>query len=216
MRRGWLNRATMLSLALVLIVSGCEHSVSEPQVEVQEQSLEEVVTPAEVSPLEGGVVSGGYTLIRLSPASDDVQGTDTSQGLLGGLLKLVGKVLSLVIKIIGLDGGLLTLQNHSLLVPPGAVTQPTTFRMELVPNRLVMVDLEATRRGRDVGADGFGTPVTLTLSYKDADVRDPSKLFILRYNENGEHERLPSVVNTTNKTVSAQLDHFSRYCMATN
>ena len=42
------------------------------------------------------------------------------------------------------------------------------------------------------------------------------KLFILRVNEDGRHEKLPSVVDTRKKTVSAQLDHFSKYAMASN
>jgi hypothetical protein len=96
------------------------------------------------------------------------------------------------------------------------VKEPTTFSMELLKSEYVMVDLTAKRRGVDVGEQGFEKPVTITLSYDKLNVRDPSKLFILRYNENGQHEKLPSVVNTRAKTVSAQLDHFSKYAMASN
>jgi hypothetical protein len=38
----------------------------------------------------------------------------------------------------------------------------------------------------------------------------------MRVNPDGNHEILPSVVDTVNKTVTAELDHFSRYCMITN
>ena len=88
--------------------------------------------------------------------------------------------------------------------------------MELLESRYVMVDLTATVRGEDVGEDGFEKPVTISLSYDKLYIRDPSKLFILRYNENGQHEKLPSVVDTRKKTVSAKLDHFSKYAMASN
>ena len=205
MRRGWLNRATMLSLALALFVSGCDHAPTEPEITTPEQTQTEQV--------EAPVVSAGadYHLVRA-----EAGGGDSSQGLLGGLLRLVGKVLELVVKVIGLDGGLLSLGSHSLLVPAGAVTEPTTFSMELLPSDYVMVDLTATRRGVDVGEKGFEKPVTITLSYDQLNVRDPSKLFILRLNENGQHEKLPSVVDTQKRTVSAELDHFSKYAMASN
>ena len=206
MRRGWLNRATMLSLALALFVSGCDHAPTEPDLNVPEQTqIEQVEAP--VIPADAD-----YTLVRAGVGGDG----DTSQGLLGGLLRLVGKVLNLVVEVIGLDGGLLSLGHHSLLVPAGAVDSPTTFSMELLKSEYVMVDLTAMRRRVDVGEKGFEKPVTLTLSYDGLRVRDPSKLFILRVNEDGRHEKLPSVVDTRKKTVSAQLDHFSKYAMASN
>jgi hypothetical protein len=205
MRRGWLNRATMLSLVLALFVSGCDHAPTEPDINVPEQAQTEQVEAPVIS------ADAGYHLVRA-----DVGGGDTSQGLLGGLLRLVGQVLTLVVKIIGLDGGLLTLGSHSLLVPAGAVTEPTTFSMELLKSQYVMVDLTAMRRGEDVGEKGFDKPVTVTLSYEGLRISDPSKLFILRINENGQHEKLPSVVDSRKKTVSAELDHFSKYAMASN
>lgn len=206
MRRGWLNRATMLSLVLALFVSGCDHAPTEPEINVPDQSLTEQV--------QAPVVPAGadYYLVR----ADVVGGGDSSQGLLGGLLKLVGNLLQLVVKVIGQAGGLLNLGNHSLLVPAGAVTEPTTFSMELLKSEYVMVDLTATRRGVDVGEKGFEKPVTITLSYDGLRIKDPSKLFILRVNENGQHEKLPSKVDTKKKTVSAELDHFSKYAMASN
>ena len=205
MRRCWLNRATMLSLALALFVSGCDSAPMGPEVNVPEQSQTEQV--------EAAVIAAGadYHLVRA-----DVAGGDTSQGLLGGLLRLVGNLLQLVVKVIGLDGGLLSLGDHSLLVPRGAVEQPTTFSMELLKSEYVMVDLTATRRGVDVGEQGFDKPVTVTLSYDGLRIKDPSKLFILRVNENGQHEKLPSVVDSRKRTVSARLDHFSKYAMASN
>jgi hypothetical protein len=197
MRRGWFNRTMMLALASVLFLSGCDHSPTAPDVTAPEQTAQaEVVVP-----------NGDYTLIE-SPVM--------SNGLLGGLLRLVGGVLDLVVDIIGLDGGILKLDHHQLVVPQGAVEQPTKFQMELVPNRLLMVDLTATRGRRDVGEQGFDKPVTLTLSFKGAKVRDPSKVFILRVMPDGRHERLPSVVDLEKQTVSAQLDHFSKYAMACN
>jgi hypothetical protein len=197
-RRGWLNRTMMLALASVLFVSGCDHSPIEPEANVPEQTAQEEVMV---------VANGDYTLIE-----NPIQ----ANGLLGGLLRLVGGVLDLVLDVIGLDGGILRLDRHELVVPPGAVELPTLFQMELVKSRQIMVDLTATRRGRDVGSAGFEKPVTLTLSYEGLNVSDPTKLFILRVMPDGRHERLPSVVDLQKKTVSAELDHFSRYAMACN
>lgn len=211
MRRGWLNRWMMVALATVLFASGCEHSTSEPRLETPEETVEQTTD----------LISGGHTLIRLAapqaPVPTVVHGsTDQVNGLLGGLVGIVIKVVNVVFGVIGLDGGILTLQQHALVVPAGAVLVPTGFKMELIPNDHVMVDLGAYVLGQDVGEKGFEKPVTLTLSYANANVKDPSKLYILRYNENGQHEKLPSVVDPVKKTVSAQLDHFSKYCMATN
>jgi hypothetical protein len=203
MRRGWLNRTMMLALASVLFVSGCDHSVIEPEMGAPEQTEQtEQAQQAEVV-----VASGDYTVIEAPVMAN---------GLLGGLLRLVGSVLHLVVDIIGLDGGILRLDKHELVVPAGAVLQPTLFQMEKVRSRQIVVDLTATRNGRDVGERGFEKPVTLTLSYDGLRVSDPSKLFILRVMPDGRHERLPSVVDRENKTVSAELDHFSKYAMACN
>ena len=203
MRRGWLNRTMMLALASMLFVSGCDHSAIEPEMGAPEQTEQtEQAQQAEVV-----VANGDYTMIEAPVMAN---------GLLGGLLKLVGSALHLVVDIIGLDGGILRLDNHSLVVPAGAVLEPTLFQMERVESRQVVVDLTATRNGRDVGEQGFVKPVTLSLSYEGLNVSDPSRLFILRVMPDGRHERLPSVVDRENKTVSAELDHFSKYAMACN
>lgn len=128
-----------------------------------------------------------------------------------------------VSKLIGLTGGALHLAGHSIQVPAGAVSLPTLFTMRLVTNGYVEVELTAVVSSIsgdviDVGENGFGSStVALTLSYASAtNVGDPDDLLILRMLEDGKVEALDVVVDASGKRVTAQLDHFSRYCLASN
>ena len=112
--------------------------------------------------------------------------------------------------------------GHSLVVPAGAVSTPTLFTMTLPRLGYVEVELHATVRdllGRliDVGAAGFDRPVTLSMSYARAtNVDDPRDLVILHKLGNDRYEVIPSVLNQSTKRLTAQLEHFSGYCMASN
>ena len=125
-------------------------------------------------------------------------------------------------QLIGPEGGALHLAGHRIEVPAGAVSDLTLFTITVVTNGYVEVELTAVLSGLlgvlDVGESGFGDKtVKLTLTYAWAEsVSDPSKLVILRMHEDGTAEALPTTLNATGKTVSAELDHFSRYAMASN
>lgn len=153
------------------------------------------------APRAATVVAGGYTLIedRIGISGSDLSAT----------------------KVIGLAGGTVQLFGHSIHVPVGAVSEPTIFTIRLVPNGYVEVDLTALGGVGgliDVGGAGFALPVKLTLTYSRAtNVSNPAQLLILRKlgpGYDGAYEVLPSSVNTTTKTVEAELDHFSSYVMA--
>jgi hypothetical protein len=124
--------------------------------------------------------------------------------------------------VIGAAGGSLSLLGHTVTVPAGAVGAPTLFSLLQLPNGYIEVEVLALVFDplsglRDVGSHGFldGKTVGLTLSYAGAtNVSDPSRLLILRMLPNGTVQPLPSVVDTTAQTVTVQLEHFSRYCMA--
>ena len=124
---------------------------------------------------------------------------------------------------IGLLGGSLEVVGHKLTVPPGAVSAPTLFAMTRLPNGRIMVNLLAVQSDLlgnvfNAGALGFDKPVTVELTYSRAtNVTRPQDLVILRMNPKGTgypHEVMPSVVDESRRTVRAQLDHFSGYCMA--
>jgi hypothetical protein len=166
------------------------------------------LTPINASQLQ----AQGYTLITEPPQQP-------TKSLLGWLVKTVEATLSL---LLGSDGGVLSLLNHILAVPQGAVTEPTLFTMTVLQSGYVEVDLTATPKSllsrlffwRKVEEVQFNVPVELSLSYARAtNVTDPSRLKIMRVKADGRHEILPSTVDTVKKTVTAELDHFSRYCM---
>ncbi|HEX7089830.1 MAG TPA: hypothetical protein VF192_06820 [Longimicrobiales bacterium] len=127
-------------------------------------------------------------------------------------------------RLISLEGGTLSLLGHTLVVPKGAVTSPTLFTMLVGLNGHVEVHLTALVptlfRILNIGEQGFRKPVRLTLSYANArNVEDPNDLVIVYVPGWWGYDRvepLPSTVDTTRKTVTAELDHFSRYAMATN
>lgn len=123
---------------------------------------------------------------------------------------------------VGRAGGTLRAGNHSLGVPAGAVHEPTLFTMAQLAGGTVQVELLALELDPllgfvDVGSDGFhdGKRVRLTLSYAGAiDLPDPTRLRILRLEDDGTVTELPTTLDTAGRTVSAELEHFSRYCMA--
>ncbi len=123
-------------------------------------------------------------------------------------------------KLIGVEGGSVSLAGHTITVPAGAVGQPTLFTLTLATNGYVEVDLSATVTDLlgntiDTGSQGFKLPVTLSLTYAWAsNVSDPSRLLILRLLDKDKVEPLKSTVDPTGKTVTVQLDHFSKYCLA--
>lgn len=127
-----------------------------------------------------------------------------------------------VSKLIGLNGGSISLLGHTLTVPAGAVTVPTLFTMANLP-LTPSIDVEVTATvtdlvGRviDVGSFGFDKEVTLTLSYSRAtNLSGSSRLWICYVGPDGLIE-LNSSVNTKSKTVSTRLNHFSKYAMASD
>lgn len=197
MLRSWRRLTSFSLLALVLALAGCDQA---------ERGALKVPTGPE--PIIGGLLGGssveGYTL-----ANDP---------LLPGLTTLK------VSQLIGINGGQISLLGHTLIVPQGAVSKPTLFTLLVLPTGYVEVDLSATVTGLlgtllDVGSKGFDEPIPVTLSYaRSTNVTDPEELVVLRVKGllgYSRFEVMPSVVDLQAKTVSVQLDHFSRYTLAT-
>ena len=109
----------------------------------------------------------------------------------------------LVTGVIGPVGGVLEVQEHGLVVPPGAVSSRTEFSMEVIAGNTIEVELTAldAATGEDVGEAGFNQPVRLSLSYANADVRPRhvDDLVIVRIHPDGRREPLPSVVDRETK-----------------
>ena len=190
-RRSWIA----LPLLAFALIAGCDPGNS--------RSLQ---SPTEPQELLGGLLGGnrvsGYTLVKAP------------------LLSLGDLSLS---NLIGINGGEISLLGHTLVVPVGAVTKPTLFLMTVLPTGYVEVDLTASVTGLlgsllDVGSKGFLKPVPVTLSYAaGTNVTDPSRLTILRVTSLLGYKRyavMPTVIDYEAKTVTAELDHFSRYVIA--
>jgi hypothetical protein len=124
--------------------------------------------------------------------------------------------------LIGRDGGMVQLGAHRLIVPAGAVDHPTRFSMRLADNGYVEVDLNAssyTAKGskNDAGRRGFARPVTLRLSYEEADLADGSSDVVIAWvKPDGSLQPLQSTRDERAHTISAELNHFSPYALASN
>lgn len=143
---------------------------------------------------------------------------------LGGLLS---DVLSLkVTKLIGYEGGELTLAGHTLTVPRGAVRSPTLFVLELLPTGYIEVDLTAMQLlnrllGGLLNVTEFRRDPVIEMTYSRATnlPEDLDRLLIvyapglLGYRD---LEPLESEVDEERQVVRAKLPHFSRFCMAAN
>lgn len=124
-------------------------------------------------------------------------------------------------QVIGPAGGSVELAGHHLVVPAGAVSHPTRFTLRLVENGFVEVDLRAARAsgpdaGADVGKKGFSRPVILSLSYDQAELSgDPEALVVAWVRPDGSLQPLRSSHDGEGRTITAPLDHFSRYVLST-
>jgi hypothetical protein len=121
-----------------------------------------------------------------------------------------------VSSIIDEHGGSLSIGNHVLTVPAGAVDAPTTFTMTKLVDE-IEVGLVATRLlPNDVGHAGFHVPVSLSLSYASAEEvpANLADLKIVWVKPNGQMEAQPSAVDAADEAVIGTLSHFSGYALA--
>jgi len=126
-------------------------------------------------------------------------------------------VIGTAIGIIGPEGGRLVLGRHSLEVPAGAVSAPTTFKMIKLDDEL-QFKLTATQLLlNDVGARGFAAPVRLVINYGYAKdyIADPSALRIGWVKSSDTIEIQPGTsIDVTGKRAIGLLTHFSDYMLA--
>ena len=186
MRRRW-NSLLAYPLLSLLLVAGCDPGGSAG-------APDSPTGPKLAQSLED------YTLVEASPLALPEQAT----ALIGG------------------SGGVLSLLGNTLTVPAGAVGRSTLFSMTRLSGGNIQVDLLALRFDLfggviDVGAGGFlgGKSVQVKLSYAGAtNVDDPDRLVVLYLRSDGGVEEVPTTVDEGTQTVTAELEHFSRYAMA--
>lgn len=124
--------------------------------------------------------------------------------------------------IIGEKGGTLRAGYHTLVVPPGAVGDPTWFRMEVIPGAHILVDLSAREidDGKVDHSDPvykFDRPLNLILSYEKvlskSDVERLRNVYL--YLDSPRYlVPLESRIDYEHKTLSSPIWHFSQYGMA--
>jgi hypothetical protein len=107
---------------------------------------------------------------------------------------------------IGAKGGMLTLNGHTLVIPPYALSSTVriTLSQEKGINSLVDLQPEGLQ---------FAIPASLTLDYTDC-THPPTAVFVGYLNPNGAIEPLPSIDMPSILKVTAPLAHFSQYAVA--
>ncbi len=107
----------------------------------------------------------------------------------------------------------LKLHGHRLVIPKKALPEGVvvTVRVSLTEPRVLMLDLEP-----DSLTFVHGHPAELSFSYEDAELGDTpaGKLAIYRYVGGGRWECLGGRVNYRSEEVTVELEHFSRYALA--
>jgi hypothetical protein len=163
-----------------------------------------------------------YGCENLEPSSALVGPGDTSEILVVNtdqngytVARETDPTVGVVSSIIDQNGGSLSIGNHVLTVPAGAVDGPTTFTMSKLVDQ-IEVGLTATRvLPNDVGSAGFSVPVTLSLSYANAAEvpANASEMKVGWVKANGSIEVQRSQVDASGEVVIGSLNHFSAYAI---
>jgi hypothetical protein len=209
MNRNWFKPFSIAVLAFSLVTASCD-SLSDPTVPAEQPSVaQQTAESSPRAPQSFSQFNGPLSSLTLGGGYHLVQANNTG-GLLG------------ISNILGILGGTLNVGGHTLVVPAGAVLQPTLFTMLRLPSPYIQVQLTAVSGNLfnliDIGGRGFEEPVQLSLSYANAiGVTDPSHLRIAELKWNGTlGEVLPTTYDATNKTVTAYLPHFSSWVIICN
>ena len=203
----WTRRFFSLGLVLALSVTvsctGTDSPTSPPTQTVEQQQQ---------AYLLGNLFDGDALL------SDDLLSSD---GLVGGLLDgAVSSVLNvtdllvcssqpyqITRKTIGYEGGTIQVGTHTLVIPRGALRRQTTITAEQMPGRTNSV------RFSPEGLQ-FEQPAGLVMNYKNCLVVLLKKKIVYTDEKLKVLEVLRSLDLFGAKTVTAPIDHFSRYAVA--
>lgn len=110
-------------------------------------------------------------------------------------------------RICAAEGGTLELLDVILTVPAGAVPNDTLFSISIPDDEVFF---------NEFGTDGlvFNIPVTVTMSYRDADlsgIHETAIRIAWLDEDSNTWKDMPCVVDTVSKTVTGTLHHFSAY-----
>jgi hypothetical protein len=142
---------------------------------------------------------------------------DLTDGLTGTLVGTLGSVTDLLLcsaqpyavdtEVIGPEGGVLNVGTHRLVIPGGAVSSRVKITGEQIPGSTnsVRFSPEGLR---------FGKPATLTMTYDNCALVLLQKKIVYTTENLKILEVLNSLDLFKSKTVTAPIDHFSRYAVA--
>jgi hypothetical protein len=150
---------------------------------------------------------------------DDLTGglTNTVDDLTGSLVGTLGSVTDLLLcspqpydsdtEVVGPEGGMLNVGSHRLVIPRGALSSPVKITGEQVSGKTnsVRFSPEGLR---------FERPAILTMTYNNCALVLVQKRIVYTDEQLKVLEVLRSLDLFRGKTISAPIDHFSRYAVA--
>jgi hypothetical protein len=196
----WQRRLSIVGLGLLLTFGlSCTSSVSSPT-EVP------VAASAEQPDASFGLIGD------LTDGLGDLTG-----GLTGAVVGTLGTVTDLLLcspqpyavttKTIGPDGGVIAVGTHALVIPKNALSKKTTIKAE---------QMRGTTNSLRFSPEGlrFQKPAVLTMTYKNCALVLLPKKIVFTTEQFKILEVLRSLDLFKSKTVTAPIDHFSRYALA--
>jgi hypothetical protein len=202
----WQRRFLTFGVTLALLAgvscstgeSPYEPSVSQPSVQQLSPSEQPAYLLGDLLGLVGGTVGGVV---------------DLAGGVIGGLLEITGLLTceeqkyDVTYATIGSNGGTIKIGKHSLVIPKGALRKNVRIKAEQMrgPTNSVRFSPEGLE---------FHRPATLTINYKNCEDVGTPKAVVYTTEEFKILEVLRSLDLLKAKTVTAPIDHFSRYAVA--
>jgi hypothetical protein len=202
----WLRRLSILGLALLLTaIVSCTAADSNPMEPatpmIQEQPLLLDGLGGAVGGLLGGVgdVVGGVVNLAGGLVSELLNVT--------GLLTCQQQSYDLEYETVGPWGGTVRVGNHILVIPRGALRSYVRIKAEQMPGSTNSV------RFSPEGLQ-FATPATLVLNYQNCQNVDVPKSVVYTSENLEVLEILKSLDFLKARSITAPIDHFSRYAVA--
>ena len=196
----WSRQLSVAALSLLLLVGVSCTSTDAALTEAP------VTSSADQPQPEFGLI--GDLTGGLTNTVDDL--TTTVVGTLGSVTDLLlcsSQPYALDTEVIGPEGGVLNVGTHKLVIPGGAVSDRVKITGEQIPGSTNSV------RFSPEGLQ-FKKPATLTMTYNNCALVLLQKKIVYTTENLKILEVLSSLDLFRSKTVSAPIDHFSRYAVA--
>jgi len=196
----WTRRFFSLGLVLALSVTVSCTSADSPTAPELSQS------PEQSSQLLGDLL-GGDLLSGDGLIGEVVDGTVGTLLDVTDLLVCSSQPYQIARETIGYEGGTIQVGTHSLVIPRGALRRQTTITAEQMPGRTNSI------RFSPEGLQ-FETPAALVMNYRNCLVVLLKKKIVYTDEKLKVLEVLRSLDLFGSRTVTAPIDHFSRYAIA--